>query len=80
MTIFKDGTPPPLALVAAENAAAKMTVKVLRTDGGVAAGIVRALDLKGSPIAEAHSASGRRTARLKRRSTSGRTAQRHRAA
>ena len=43
-----------LALAAAENAAAKMTVKVLRTDGGIAAGIVRALDLKGSPIGEAH--------------------------
>jgi Domain of unknown function (DUF4159)/Aerotolerance regulator N-terminal len=53
LTVFKDGTPSPLALVAAENAAAKMTVKVLRTDSGIAAGIVRALDLKGSPIAEA---------------------------
>jgi hypothetical protein len=53
LTVFKDGTPSPLALVAAENAAAKMTVKVLRTDSGVAAGLVRALDLKGSPIAEA---------------------------
>ena len=45
--------PSALALVAAENAAAKMTVKVLRADGGVAAGVVRALDLKGSPIGEA---------------------------
>src|SRR6202045_2203437 len=54
LTIFEGGTAPPLALVAAENAAAKMTVKVLRADGGgVAAGIVRALDLKGSPIGEA---------------------------
>jgi hypothetical protein len=53
LTIFEGGTAPPLALVAAENAAAKMTVKVLRTDGGVAAGMVRALDLKGSPIGEA---------------------------
>jgi len=53
LTIFQDGTASPLALVAAENAAAKMTVKVLRTDGGVAAGVVRALDLKGSPIGEA---------------------------
>ena len=42
-----------LALAAAENAAAKMTVKVLRTGGGVAAGVVRAIDLKGSPIGEA---------------------------
>ena len=54
LTIFRDGTPAPLALAAAENAAAKMTVKVLRTDGGIAAGVVRALDLKGSPIGEAH--------------------------
>jgi hypothetical protein len=54
LTIFRDGIPSPLALAAAENAAAKMTVKVLRTDGGIAAGIVRALDLKGSPIGEAH--------------------------
>src|SRR6201999_1536325 len=53
LTVFKDGTPSPLALVAAENAAAKMTVKVLRTDSGIGGGLVRALDLKGSPIAEA---------------------------
>src|ERR1700721_4614954 len=53
LTIFEGGNPSALALVAAENAAAKMTVKVLRTDGGIAAGIVRALDLKGSPIGEA---------------------------
>jgi hypothetical protein len=53
LTIFEGGTPAPLALVAAENAAAKMTVKVLRPDGGAAAGVVRALDQKGSPIGEA---------------------------
>jgi hypothetical protein len=53
LTIFEGGTPPPQALVAAENAAAKMTVKVLRTGGGIAAGIVRAIDAKGSPIGEA---------------------------
>ena len=53
LTIFEGGTPAPLALAAAENAAAKMTVKVLRADGGVAAGIVRAIDAKGSPIGEA---------------------------
>jgi hypothetical protein len=40
-------------LAAAENAAAKMTVKVLRADNGIAAGVVRAIDLKGSPIGEA---------------------------
>jgi Domain of unknown function (DUF4159)/Aerotolerance regulator N-terminal len=54
LTIFEGGTPPPLALVAAENAAAKMTVKVLRPGtGGIAAGVVRAIDQKGSPIGEA---------------------------
>jgi Domain of unknown function (DUF4159)/Aerotolerance regulator N-terminal len=53
LTIFEGGAPSPLALVAAENAAAKMTVKVLRANGGVAAGIVRAIDPKGSPIGEA---------------------------
>src|SRR6266480_69491 len=53
LTIFDGGTPPPLALAAAENAAAKMIVKVLRTNGGIAAGIVRALDPRGSPIGEA---------------------------
>jgi len=53
LTIFEGGTPAPLALAAAENAAAKMTVKVLRSAGGVAAGVVRAVDAKGSPIGEA---------------------------
>src|ERR1700738_4190288 len=53
LTVFEGGTSSPLALVAAENAAAKMTVKVLRTDSGIATGIVRAIDAKGSPIGEA---------------------------
>jgi hypothetical protein len=53
LTVFEGGAPSALALVAAENAAAKMTVKVLRTQGGIAAGIVRAIDAKGSPIGEA---------------------------
>jgi len=53
LTLFEGGTPPPLALAAAENAAAKMTVKVLRTGGNGADGIVRALDAKGAPIGEA---------------------------
>ena len=52
LTIFEGGTPPPLALAAAENAAARMTVKVLRANGGIAAGVVRAIDPKGSPIGE----------------------------
>jgi hypothetical protein len=53
LTVFEGGTPSALALAGAENAAAKMTVKVLRADGSAAAGIVRALDQKGSPIGEA---------------------------
>ncbi len=52
LTVY-EGAASPLALAAAENAAAKMTVKVLRTGGGVAAGVVRAIDPKGSPIGEA---------------------------
>ena len=54
LTIF-DGAPPAHALAAAENAAAKMTVKVLRANGSGAidTGIVRGLDQKGSPIGEA---------------------------
>jgi hypothetical protein len=54
LTIFADGVPPPLALAGAENAAAKMTVKVLRADGGFATGLVRAIDAKGAPIGEAN--------------------------
>jgi hypothetical protein len=53
LTIFEGGTLSPLALTGAENAAAKMTVKVLRADLSMPGGIVRALDAKGSPIAEA---------------------------
>jgi hypothetical protein len=54
LTIF-EGAPPAHALAAAENAAAKMTVKVLRANGSIAidTGIVRGLDHKGSPIGEA---------------------------
>jgi Domain of unknown function (DUF4159)/Aerotolerance regulator N-terminal len=54
LTIFEGGTPSSMALASAENAAAKMTVKVLRADSGIAAGTVRALDAKGSPIGDAH--------------------------
>jgi hypothetical protein len=53
LTVFEGGTPPALALAAAENAAAKMTVKVLRADGGAGVGVVRGLDQKGAPIGEA---------------------------
>ncbi|MEA2883035.1 MAG: hypothetical protein QOH32_2291, partial [Bradyrhizobium sp.] len=54
LTMF-EGAPPAHALVAAENAAAKMTVKVLRAHDSAAidTGIVRGLDQKGSPIGEA---------------------------
>src|SRR5437763_4565242 len=58
LTVFEGGAAPAQALVAAENAAAKMTVKVLRTTGGIAAGVVRAIDAKGSPIGEARYAFG----------------------
>ncbi|MGB3274457.1 MAG: BatA domain-containing protein, partial [Xanthobacteraceae bacterium] len=53
LTIYGAGTPPALALAGAENAAARMTVKVLRArPGGGGAGIVRALDQKGAPLGE----------------------------
>jgi hypothetical protein len=59
LTIYEGGTPPAHALVAADNAAAKMTVKVLRaTTMGGDAGIVRAVDQKGSPIGESRFAFG----------------------
>lgn len=55
LTIVEGGTAPAHALAAAENAAAKMTVKVVRADTGAPNnGIVRALDQKGSPIGEAN--------------------------
>ncbi|CCD99297.1 DUF4159 domain-containing protein [Bradyrhizobium sp. STM 3809] len=53
LTVFEGGTPSPLALAGAANAAAKMTVKVLRADLSVPGGLVRALDAKGSPLGEA---------------------------
>ncbi|CCD87113.1 conserved membrane protein of unknown function [Bradyrhizobium sp. ORS 285] len=53
LTVFEGGTTSTLALAGAENAAAKMTVKVLRADLSVPGGIVRALDAKGSPLGEA---------------------------
>jgi hypothetical protein len=54
LTIVEGGAPPAHALAGAENAAAKMTVKVLRAvAGGVDAGVVRGLDAKGAPVGEA---------------------------
>ena len=58
LTVFEGSATSALALVAAENAAAKMTVKVLRTTTGTAGGVVRAIDAKGSPIGEARFAFG----------------------
>jgi hypothetical protein len=54
MTIVAGGTPDPLALTAADNAAGALSVKVLRATSGAAAnGSVRALDLKGLTLGEA---------------------------
>ena len=69
------------ALAAAENAAAQMTVKVLRADRRRHTGRVRALDQKGAPIGETQyrvRASGSRN-RSRVRSAGG-VAQRHRPA
>lgn len=53
LTIYSGGTQTTHALVAAENAAARMTVKVLRAETGAPeTGLVRALDGKGAPIAD----------------------------
>jgi hypothetical protein len=54
LTIVEGGAAPARALAAADNAAARMTVKVLRAQGGgIDSGVVRALDQKGAPIGEA---------------------------
>jgi hypothetical protein len=55
LTVVEGGLAPAQALVAADNAAGALTVKVLRARGGSAAnGTVRALDLKGLPLGEAN--------------------------
>jgi hypothetical protein len=54
LTIIEGGLPPAHALAGAENAAGKLTVKVLRAPGGAGeTGVLRALDLKGLPLGEA---------------------------
>jgi Domain of unknown function (DUF4159)/Aerotolerance regulator N-terminal len=54
LTIYDSGVPQPHALTAAENAAARMVVKVLRPSGGAPeTGLVRGLDAKGSPVGDA---------------------------
>ena len=54
LTIFDSGAAPPHALAGAENAAARMTVRVLRaTAGAPETGVVRALDQRSSPIGDA---------------------------
>jgi hypothetical protein len=53
-TVIQGGIGPAHALAAAENTAAVLTVKVLRSAGGPAeAGVVRGLDLKSLPLGEA---------------------------
>jgi hypothetical protein len=53
ITIVAGGLAPAHALTAADNAAGALSVMVLRAAGGVEAGTVRALDLKGLPLGEA---------------------------
>jgi len=53
LVVVEGGLPPAHALAAADNAAAALTVKVLRgATGSEEAGAVRALDLKGLPLGE----------------------------
>jgi hypothetical protein len=60
LTVVSGGLPSALALVAADNTAGSMQVKVLRAQAGSGdgAGIVRALDLKGLPLGDARFAFG----------------------
>jgi hypothetical protein len=54
VSVVMGGLPPAHALVAADNAAGALTVKVLRaTTAGAGQGLVRGLDLKGLPLGEA---------------------------
>ncbi|MGZ8325340.1 MAG: DUF4159 domain-containing protein [Rhodoplanes sp.] len=54
VTVVAGGLRPALALTAAENAAAGLSVRVLRAAAdGDSAGVIRALDLKGLPVSEA---------------------------
>jgi hypothetical protein len=54
VTVVEGGVAPARALVAADNAAGSLTVKVLRANAGDnATGLVRALDQKGLPLGEA---------------------------
>ena len=54
ITVVEGGLAPARSLVAAENNAGSLTVKVLRSAAGSAsAGVVRALDLKGLPLGDA---------------------------
>jgi hypothetical protein len=55
MTVVEGGLPPAQALTAAENTAASLSVKVLRSAAGSSqSGLVRGLDLKGLPLGEAN--------------------------
>jgi len=58
-TVVEGGLAPALALTAAENTAAALTVKVVRSAKGTPqAGVIRGLDLKGLPLGEATFAFG----------------------
>src|SRR2546423_4635222 len=55
LTVVEGGLPPAQALTAAENTAASLSVKVLRSaTGSTQSGLVRGLDLKGLPLGEAN--------------------------
>jgi hypothetical protein len=54
MTVVEGGITGPRALTAADNAAGRLTVKVLRAgNGGPESGTVRSLDLRGLPLGDA---------------------------
>jgi hypothetical protein len=53
LTVIEGGLPPVHALAGAENTAAALTVKVLRSAGGAAeSGVIRGLDMKGLPLGD----------------------------
>jgi uncharacterized protein DUF4159 len=55
MTVVEGGLPPAQALTGAENTAASLSVKVVRSAAGsTQSGLVRGLDLKGLPLGEAN--------------------------
>jgi hypothetical protein len=54
LSVIEGGLAPALALTGAENTAAALTVKVVRSGAGAAqSGVIRGLDIKGLPLGEA---------------------------